>query len=483
MPNKDNNQQNKSSKTGNVKLKPLVAVQSLKASVGLNKGVKKTIPTNVPEPTKEHVQKMPTMEETEERSRELDRIAKMLIKRDLALSEMKEQREKELKELEKRTQELEGGRMALMNILEDVDEERKKAEMARDKTTAILRNFVDGLLLIEQGKVSFLNVKVREFFGLEDGEGIDKSITSLAHHPSLGRLVKVLEKENMSPKRAVLELSEDLVLNVSSVSVMNQDEEIGLMIILHDITRERMVERMKTEFVSIAAHQLRTPLSAVKWILRMILDGDLGKVPKSQAEFLEKTYQSNERMIKLVNDLLNITRIEEGRFLHSIKPEDIIQIIEKAIIPLREIAERKKLLFECKVPKEKVPEISVDAEKIGLAVQNLVDNAICYTKQGSIKVVVEFQKDKNSILFSVADTGIGVPKDQQKRLFNRFFRSSTAVKTETEGTGLGLFIAKNIVEAHGGKIWFETEEDKGSTFFFTLPISRRKEFTKFVETF
>lgn len=360
--------------------------------------------------------------------------------------------------------------------LENVDKEREKVEKERDKTTAILRNFVDGLLFIEEGKISFLNIKAREFFGLAEGEGIGKSITDLAHHPSLSRLVKVLKKEKMSPKRAVLELSENLVLNVSAVPVMHQEQEIGLMIILHDITRERLVERMKTEFVSIAAHQLRTPLSAVKWILRMILDGDLGKVPENQAEFLEKTYQSNERMIKLVNDLLNVTRIEEGRFLYRVKPEDIVQVIEKAIAPLREIAERKKLKFEYETPKGKIPKISIDAEKIALAAQNLVDNAVRYTKQGSIKVQVEFQKDKNTVLFSVADTGIGIPKGQQNRVFNRFFRASTAVKTETEGTGLGLFLVKNIIEAHGGKIWFKTIENKGSTFFFALPIARRKKF-------
>lgn len=422
----------------------------------------------------------PAVKQTKELA-ELDRIAKMLIRRDLALSEMKEQREKELKELEKRTQELEGGRRSLMNILEDVDEERKKAEKERDKTTAILRNFVDGLLLLEQGRVSFLNIKAREFFGLEENQGIGKSITELELHPKLGRLVKVLKKEKMSPKRAVLALSESLVLNVSAVPFTHREQELGLMIILHDITRERLIERMKTEFVSIAAHQLRTPLSAVKWILRMILDGDLGKVPKSQAEFLEKTYQSNERMIKLVNDLLNVTRIEEGRFLHSIKPVDILQVIEKAITPLREIAKRKGLKFEYRAPKSRVFKINANAEKIGLAVQNLVDNAVCYTKKGSIKVAVELQKNKNYFLFSVADTGIGIPKSQQKRVFNRFFRSSTAVKTETEGTGLGLFIVKNIIEAHGGRIWFESQENKGTTFFFILPVGGRKVNLKFIE--
>jgi len=477
MSDKDNKQQGVKTEAAGRNTK------SQQAPVGLDKKAKNILAKNGKKPLKTQAEGLPTPQETEDRSRELDRIAKMLVKRDLALSEMREKREKELKELETRTKELEGGRKALMNILEDVDEERQKAEMERDKTTAILRNFVDGLLLIEEDRVSFLNIKATEFFGLTENEGIGKSIADLAHHPTLSQLVKVLKQEKMSPRRVMLKLSENTVINVSAVPLVHREQNIGLMIILHDITRERMIERMKTEFVSIAAHQLRTPLSAVKWILRMILDGDLGKVPESQAEFLEKTYQSNERMIKLVNDLLNVTRIEEGRFLHSIKPEDIVKVIEKAITPLREIAERRKLLFEYITPKDKIPKIKVDSEKISLAVQNLVDNAIRYTKKGHIKVKVEFQKDKNHILFSVADTGIGIPMNQQKRVFNRFFRASTAVKTETEGTGLGLFIAKNVVKAHGGKIWFKTVENKGSTFFFTVPAARGNEFAKFVEGF
>lgn len=482
MPTKaGNNQRKKNIKVKKRQPKTSTTVKSQRASVDLNKSIKKIHGQSSLKP-EEH--DGITLAKAYASIEELDRIAKMLVRRDLALSEMREKREKELQELGRRTEELEGGRKALMNILEDVDEERKKAETERDKTTIILRNFVDGLLLIENKKVSFLNVKAREFFGLVEGEGVvGKSIAELRAHPKLGLLVDVLKKEKMAPNRAVLKMSDKLVLNVSAVPMTDVGNEDGVMIILHDITRERVIERMKTEFVSIAAHQLRTPLSAVKWILRMILDGDLGEVPEAQAEFLEKTYQSNERMIKLVNDLLNVTRIEEGRFLNSVKSEDIVKIIENTIAPLREVAERKKLKFEYKKPKDAIPKIKVDSERITLAVQNLVDNAIRYTRNGSIKVAVEFQKGKNIVLFSVTDTGIGVPKNQQDRVFDRFFRASTAVKTETEGTGLGLFIAKNIIEAHGGKIWFETEENKGSTFYISLPVGKQEEFTKFIEGF
>ena len=277
-----------------------------------------------------------------------------------------------------------------------------------------------------------------------------------------------------SPKgiyRKELRLRENLILEISAIPVMRVEEKIGTLIILRDVTREKIIERLKTEFVSIAAHQLRTPLSAVKWTLKMILEGDLGEISKEQREFLEKTYLSNERMIRLINDLLNITRIEEGRFLYNIKKQNIIEVAEKVIAPSREEAQRRGLRFEFQKPRKEIPELKLDSEKISLAFQNLLDNAIHYTRAGGfVKVSIDYLEDKREIIVSVEDTGIGILKDQQKRVFSRFFRGANAIKTETEGTGLGLFITKNIIEAHGGRIWFKSKENKGSTFYFSLPL-------------
>jgi len=392
-----------------------------------------------------------------------------------------EKSETVFKELEKRTKELVESRKALMNILEDVEAARAEAEEERDKTLAIFENFPEGLLFFDQeNRVSSINPRFSDLFDVDPKELIGKERKDLSSIPSLTPLIETLGEEIKGIHRKELKLREDLVLEVSTVTVMREEEKIGTLVILRDVTREKIVERLKTEFVSIAAHQLRTPLSAIKWTLRMILDGDLGEVPKEQREFLEKTYQSNERMIRLINDLLNVTRIEEGRFLYNIKRQDIIKIAEKVINPLKEIAKRKGLKFEFRKPKEKLPEVEVDSEKLSLCFQNLVENAIHYTPPGGrVKISIKYLKDKKEILVSVQDTGIGIPKDQQKRVFTRFFRGANAIRTETEGTGLGLFIAKNIVEAHGGKIWFESEENKGTTFYFSLPIKGRfKEFIK-----
>lgn len=230
---------------------------------------------------------------------------------------------------------------------------------------------------------------------------------------------------------------------------------------------EEKIERLKTEFVSITAHQLRTPLSAIKWVLKMLLNEELGKITKEQREFLEKIYRSNERMISLINSLLNVTKIKEGKFLYKPVLSQIDELTESIIEVFKDEIKRKQIEFEFKKSK-KLPKILIDVEKIKLAIQNLIDNAIRYTLSGG-KVIVSLKRIKGGVKFSVKDTGVGIPKDQQKRVFSKFFRGKNVMRLETEGSGLGLFITKNIVEAHGGKIWFKSEEREGTTFYFTLP--------------
>jgi len=313
-------------------------------------------------------------------------------------------------------------------------------------------------------------IKPKSFFLLASVDYIGEKLSDIKRNAHVDALLNALKDRSQPFSKTVLELTDDLILNVSVVPVIYKGEVTGKVIIFHDITRERLIEKMKTEFVSVAAHQLRTPLSAVKWIVRMMIDGDLGPIPKNQREFLERTYKSNERMIRLVNDMLNVSKIEEGRFLYNLKSGSLDKITKMVISDLSKETESRGLQLEYNKPNSSIPNIKMDTEKITLAIHNLIDNAINYTKTGGIGVSVEFLKKDDNLLFTVKDTGIGIPQAQQKRVFDRFFRTTNALKTETEGTGLGLFIAKNIIEAHGGKIWFESKQDKGSTFFFKLPV-------------
>jgi len=349
---------------------------------------------------------------------------------------------------------------------------RKKTspELKFQQFSAVITNFPDGLLIFdEKNNLSLINPQTETFLGVKIRDLINKSISELKNFPSFKSLVELMGLEIKKVFREEIKLAENLILEVTTLPLIKEKEKIGTLVILHDATKEKMIEKMKTEFVSLAAHQLRTPLSAIKWTLRMLLDREVGEITSEQRDFIEKTYASNERMISLINDLLNVTRIEEGRYLYKTVLTSIEPIVESVINLYKEETEKRGLKVEFKKPKEKLPQVKVDIEKIKLALQNIFANAVRYNRLGG-KVTVVLNYGKKDIEVAVKDTGVGIPKDQHKKVFSRFFRASNVMRMGIEGTGLGLFIAKNIIEAHGGKIWLESEENKGSTFYFTLPV-------------
>ncbi|MBI2647970.1 MAG: HAMP domain-containing histidine kinase [Candidatus Wildermuthbacteria bacterium] len=212
--------------------------------------------------------------------------------------------------------------------------------------------------------------------------------------------------------------------------------------------RDRWVSRMKSELLTVAAHQLRTPLSGLKWVLRMILDGEMGTLQQKQAEFLEKGYQTNERMITLVNDLLSVARIEEGRFGYRFEPTNMEYLITSLVHSFKETTDVKTVSIEINA-EPNLPEISVDQEKIKLAVGNLLSNAVRYSKPGGV-VDISIAREKGSekspdlLNVSVQDRGIGIPGAERARIFQRFFRATNAQQTSPDGSGLGLFITFSI---------------------------------------
>lgn len=363
---------------------------------------------------------------------------------------------------------------ALLNILEDVEEARIKAVEEKNKTLAIITNFSDGLLVFDERKsLTLINPSAEDFFDVKASEVIGKSLSELMEFPLFKGLIDVFISEAKEIFRRELKVKESLVLEASILYIKRGKEVLGNLVILHDITREKEIERIKSEFVSLTAHQLRTPLSAIKWTLKMILDGDLGKINKDQREYLQKTYISNERMIHLINDLLNVSRIEEGKYLYRPAFVSLDELTQSVVNSYKSELERKnlKIIFEKK--DKELPKVKIDVEKINLVITNFLDNAVKYTSpKGDIKICLSFNKKKKEIEFSIKDSGIGIPERDQKRLFTKFFRSENAVRMETDGSGLGLFITKNIIEAHGGRAWFESKEGKGSIFYFTLPASQ-----------
>ena len=380
--------------------------------------------------------------------------------------QLREEMERKIKE---RTKDLEESRKALLNILEDTEEARRRAEEEKRKTEAIINNFEDGLLVFDtEKKITLVNPKAEEFLGVSKRRLLDKNIEEFCRlNTKCKKICQTIGSELNEVFRIEVPLSGQFYIELTTRPVFYQRKKIAYLVILHDITREKLIEQMKSQFVSVAAHQLRTPLSIIKWSLSLLLESS-GKLTKEQKDLIEKSYQTNERMIRLVNDLLNVARIEEGRFVYRPKIVELSELVQRVYDSLKDLAKRKNIKFEWHNTEEKKI-VKVDVEKIELAIRNLVENALHYTPSGG-KVTITLSTDKGKAIFSVKDTGVGIPKDQQDRVFSKFFRGSNVVKMETEGTGLGLFITKNIIEAHGGKIWFKSEEGKGTQFWFTLPL-------------
>jgi len=230
------------------------------------------------------------------------------------------------------------------------------------------------------------------------------------------------------------------------------------------------LDQMKSEIISVVAHQLRTPLSAIKWTLKMLLDGDLGRLPQDQYSLLSKGFESNERMIGLVNDLLSVDRLESGKFKYSFIPVQFEELINAMVNDLLPVATQRGVRVDLNFPASPLPKIKVDPDKIHDVLQNLIDNAIKYSQENGV-VTVGLAAEGPMFHFSVTDQGIGIPEDQKDKIFARFFRASNAVHTQTNGSGLGLFIAQAIVKRHGGNIWFESKEGEGTTFHVTLPVA------------
>ncbi len=234
----------------------------------------------------------------------------------------------------------------------------------------------------------------------------------------------------------------------------------------------KKVLSIKSDMISISAHELRTSLSALKWILKMFIDKDMGEITLEQEAFMNRALVSNNRMIELVNKLLVYNHSEDVDMTFTFKKINILNIIDQTIFEFSGEAKKKNINIILLKPEEKLPEINGDEEMLRVVFQNLVENAIKYgVNEDKVFISLKNNKDKKNIEISIRDTGVGIEKEDQEKIFNKFYRGANSSKNKIPGTGLGLFAAKNIIEHHNGKIWFESTVNNGSTFFITLPVS------------
>lgn len=387
------------------------------------------------------------------------------------------------RQLQQKIEELEKSEKSLIRAFADLKTARESTQKEQQKTSAIISNFVDPIILINRsGRLSLFNPAAQNVFGFvskDMGAQIAKD-----NNFSMENFKNIIDKEYQVKMSKDLKsgnpFEEEVSINLSGLDVTykvitadvtdKENENLGVMKIFYNLTREKMIDKMKSEFISIAAHQLRTPLSAIKWAIKMILDGDLGSLNEEQSKLLFKGYESNERIIDLVNDMLNVSRIEEGRFGYNFKKEDYAKLIKDQIDNLKTLIDKKSLKLEFVVPSN-VPFVDMDASKMCLVIQNLIENAVKYTPEFG-KILVKIEVDDKMIKTSIKDNGVGIPVADVSKLFSKFFRAENVIRMQAEGSGLGLFIVKNIIKEHGGEIEVKSEEGKGTEFFFTIPFDK-----------
>jgi len=245
-----------------------------------------------------------------------------------------------------------------------------------------------------------------------------------------------------------------------------------LFIIAFVMTRsfERLAEasRMKSEFINIISHQLRSPLTNIKWTFELLTSREM-EVPSGKVEeYLNNVKENIARMVELIDDLLIVSKIEQGTFPVLKKEFSLEDLVKEQVSRYKVFAEASHIELSFSSQKS-LSEVFTDPSLLKLVVENLIDNAVRYTK-GRGKVKISIERREKDLFFKIKDSGVGIPKKEQRYIFQKFFRAENILKERTRGSGLGLYVCKSIIEKLGGKIWFESKEGKGTTFYFTLPI-------------
>ncbi len=404
--------------------------------------------------------------------------------------------------IDNKVKESEDQNRAILNILEDVEAEKTKIEnLANDleKFKLAVENASDQIVITDpEGIVIFGNNAVEKITGYKPEEALGKKAGVLwkspmpkSYYENLWDTIKVHKRVFISEIRNKRKSGDFYTAIVSISPVFNSNGDIIYFVAIErDITKEKEVDKAKTEFVSLASHQLRTPLSAINWYTEMLLAEDAGAINEEQKKYLEEVATGNKRMVNLVDDLLNVSRLDMGTFIIESKPINLKDLINSVLDESKSQIIKRGLVIEDDID-ENIGEFSADEKLLRMIFQNLLSNAIKYTEiKGRVKICIEKKKkgdefghkklDEDSLVFFVEDSGMGIPIYQQDKIFQKLFRADNAKESETEGTGLGLYVIKSIVDKAGGEIWFKSEENKGTTFYVSFPISGMK--MKEVET-
>ncbi len=360
------------------------------------------------------------------------------------------------------------------------------AEADRVRTEALIDSIGEGLIVVnEYGNVTDLNIAAEHVLGYKKEEMLGKwwpeavkalDVEGKIIGPIDRPLVKALETgKPVSRKLAyVSKKGEAIPVFQTAAPFLIGDKPAGGVIVFRDNSQEIKIEQAKDEFISIVSHQLRTPLTAIRLFTEMILQGQVGSLKPEQTDYLNKIEESTIRMIQLVGTILNVSRIEMGRLKVTSVPTSLVQLIDTWVAETKPLADEKKVKIVFRSPRTAIPEVNIDPSLIGEVIHNLLTNAIRYSPGEKGVIEIDLTKDQHGYLISVKDNGIGIPEHEKPKIFTRFYRAQNAVAAVGEGTGLGLYLVKMITKQAGGKVWFESKEGKGTTFYVRIPSSGMK---------
>ena len=364
---------------------------------------------------------------------------------------------------------------------------RKEQEEA-SRSQAILEAVADGVVVTgPENRITFLNSSAATILGLETTKMINQSLDAFGgiFGRAASAWMQTINDWSNDPASfqigesyaEQLELEDGRIAMVHLAPVILQNDFLGTVSIFRDITHEVEVDRLKSEFVATVSHELRTPMTSIRGYVDILLMGAAGALNENQTHFLGIVKNNTERLNILVNDLLDISRIEAGRVILSPQPLDLRDVAEDVLADMlrRSQEENKPMAFSLDVAKD-LPRIRGDAERVRQILGNLVDNAYHYTPENGRITVHMHIENGTEVQVDVEDSGVGISKEDQIRIFDRFYRGEDPLVLATPGTGLGLAIVRQLVEMHEGRIWLEsTGEGKGSIFSFTLPVEKKGE--------
>lgn len=380
---------------------------------------------------------------------------------------------------------LEEAKIAAGNVLEDLQIEKETLVHAEAKDEAILASIGEGVIAVDnKRKVLMMNKAAESMLGWKRDEVIGKELTSLPLADEKGNILPLDKRptfkalsENKSVTNSYFFIRKDKTrfpMAIVVTPIILNGKTIGAIDTFRDITLEKEVDKAKTEFVFLASHQLRTPLTAINWYVEMLQDGDAGPLNDKQKEFLLEIDNGSKRMVALVNDLLNVSRLETGRLKIEPIATDLAAFIKDVLKEVESLIQAKGCQLSLEFPQEKVL-VKVDQMLLRQVIINLMTNAITYSsieKKGQI--IVSLKVSLKGYTIKITDNGIGIPKEVQSRIYEKFFRADNARTVVAGGNGLGLYLTKQIMDVSGGSIGFESEINKGTTFYVTIPVSGMK---------